>query len=732
MKILAQRFALILLSSSSLISTPVLANDLTSSSNIANPPEESQQSESQSDNAAEEGAIIVTAQKRSESVQRVPIAISVATGDQLIASGVNSTRELNLIAPGLNYTFSSNGAQIVLRGLASLNSTPGQESLVSVFVDGVYQPSQTGLLFDLPNIERIEVLKGPQGTLYGRNAAAGAISIITKDPSQSVEGNVRVGYGRYSSRRIDAYVSAPLASNFGMNVSAQYSGDNGYIKDTFAGVNAGLRRDRKGASESWSVRAKLLWTPTPDLTMRVIGYRNQLDTTANVAWRPITPISNALLTDPNVVFAPDYAYNGNIDGYSKSESAGASVEVVWDFPAFTATSITSYGQVQADSLTDSDAGPNNVAWNRLRFLEKTFIEEFHLVSNTDGPLSWLAGFNYFHNVSRYNPLVLNLGTIIRTPTVSAQAPSIFGELTYKLTDQLSISGALRYTSERRTLRQVVQGVFLARAERRFNKVTPRVTLQYQIDPKTQLYATYSQGFKSGLYNASNVVLPLTPVFPAEIVAYEAGLKTQPAPGLRVNLSAFYYDISNLQETARLPNTTTALVNAARAESYGGELEINYRASPQLRLNGGIAYSHARYTDYPGAIYYVPRADGRGYQLVTDNAAGRPLLRAPDWSINASGTYEIPTSFGSVSLNAAYSFQSNFYWDTGKQLAQGETHLLNGRITVANASEDLQFSLVGKNLLDRRRYAFKFNTNLVNYGIQQQPLWYGVELSYRFK
>jgi iron complex outermembrane receptor protein len=239
--------------------------------------------------------VIVTAQKREERLQEVPLTVSAVTATALERAGISGTRELMQMTPGLNFVQTSFIPQTVIRGVGTRGVGPGDESTVPIYVDGVYVSLQHASAFELNNVERVEVVKGPQGTLFGRNAVGGAINVITKDPGRTFEGKVAVGYGSFDERTGELYLSGPLTDTLSANLSVAGSRDDGYIKDLGKGGYA-------NPASSTSLRGKLLWAPTDNTEVKLVANYTWVIDASAMATHPVNGITVVRRTNPVSAF----------------------------------------------------------------------------------------------------------------------------------------------------------------------------------------------------------------------------------------------------------------------------------------------------------------------------------------------------------------------------------------------------------------------------------------------
>jgi len=433
--------------------------------------------------------IVVTAQKRAENLQKVPIAITAVTSDALTASGSYNVLDLEKVAPGLQVYQTGSAVLPFLRGVGSNQSTNGFESPIAVYVDGIYKANKSGNNFDLANIERIEVLKGPQGTLFGRNATGGAINIITKDPGDRLELDVEGGYGRFNEKRAKLYAAGPITDTLSGSVSYTGRWDRGYIYNTYLDIHANPARNQV-------VMGKLVWKPDEDLTIKLSGsYFDHDDATFlsphNVAGTiakgsdptgfnndpalPSTTVPGVLVPIGAPVPVTNYDnYVSRNDHKARVHTSGYNItlNVNYDLGAVRLVSLTGYMKDQSFSLSNSDISESILALSGSGQPAKEISQEFQIQSNDDGPLKWMGGLYYMYfregfaapgnnfisgsNVPipiRPSDLLPEFGgsgagrVTAFSSNVFTDAYAAFAQASYDITPELQFTAGIRYNTE---------------------------------------------------------------------------------------------------------------------------------------------------------------------------------------------------------------------------------------------------------------------------------------------
>ena len=657
--------------------------------------------------ASAEGDIIVTAQRRSESTTRVPISMTVRDPEQLAQLGISSIRDLHVGTPGLRIDRNGISVQPSIRGITALDGNPGNDANVAIYVDGVYRPNPAANNLDFPDVSQLEVLKGPQGTLFGRNATGGAIRITTMQPSFETKGQFTLGYGSFNDVVAKGYVTGPIAGDtVAAGIAGYYERNDGYLNDlTDGGKSTGRLR-------SFLVRGKVLIKPTQNFSVLLTAhYSNRLDGT--LAGQPFDGNTSAR-GKPGVIIPTspwDIANNNDPRVQAKEHSLSANATLDLGFASL--NSVTAYNDVDIYSPVESDYTniDQQVFFNSTK--QKTLSQEFTLASKGKGNVQWLAGLFYYNDDAFYHPLQVVTGgvpfNIFGRQTTKAYAA--FGEVNVELLPRFTLIGGLRYSNEKRALFGAF-GVeaFPELAAKTFDSVTPRFSARYELKDGANLYATFSKGFKSGGFSASS--LSRTPFNPEKVTAYEVGFKTPSRGTFRGTAAAFYYDYSNqqVQAATTLANGTTvgSTTNAASSKIYGAEFEGTARLTGAFSITASASFLHARYSSFPNAFAQVPilvagvacRCGNIGATL---NATGNQLVRAPDFTGTVTANYSRPLASGTVHASVTVYHSDHFFFTPDNRVGQPAYNTLGARLAFNTGGERWQFALWGKNLTDEVVY-----------------------------
>ncbi|RVT89142.1 TonB-dependent receptor [Sphingomonas crocodyli] len=696
------------------------------------------------DAGASDGDIIVTAQRRNEKLSDVPIAIVAQTSEQLERSGIISVKDLATVTPGLKMGGNGPNSQPAIRGVSSGQTDPGNDANVATYVDGVYQSSQTANnAADLADVERIEVLKGPQGTLFGRNATGGAIRIVTKKPSYTPTGSIEASYGNLDEVLVKGYISAPIvADKVAFSLSGVFNDSDGYARDI-------VRNTKATGINSKTVRAKLLIEPVETLSIELFGTYGKRKDGNSAAYTALKGNSAANLTpglNPVVPFrANTYTYSLNRDGpFFKADTWSIGGTIALETEVGTLTSITAYNNAYSDYNTEGDFSNLDLVYYRLQQNQKDFSQELTFSTEKMGDLQAVAGVFYYDSIGKYDPLEATFGP--STPTNPAtyiwsqqktKAYAAFGELNWTPTDQLSVIVGARYNSETRRasgnfsfgVKQKPAFFPIGAGKVKYDSFTPRISVRYDLDSGDNIYATYSKGFKSGGYNIS--AFQPTPFKPEKIDAFEVGLKTNTSRIISANLSAFYYKYKDLQVLA-IVNGFNVTANAATSKIWGADAEITGHWTPQFTTTGSIAYLDAKYDKYPGAVFNAQFPGCRcGSVTTTGDLSDGRMPFSPKLTAGLTANWRETYDFGTVELTGTGYYTSKFFWDNAARIEQKAYATLGARAAFTPANSGFTVYAYGRNLTNATYLRTVFALNTGDGGSFAPPRTYGVGAKFAF-
>jgi iron complex outermembrane receptor protein len=685
-----------------------------------------------SDGAASGGVgdIIVTATRRAENLQDVPVTISAVSAESLSSAGVSTTRGLEQVVAGLVMATTATSTQPTLRGIGTRSASPGEESNIAMYLDGVYQPAMTSNNFELINVERVEVLKGPQGALYGRNATGGAINIVTSKPSDELAGRFALSFGRFNEVNAGGYVSVPLGAGLAVDLAANRINRDGYVDDL-------VRGGKLGRKKSHSLRGRIRFQPTEDIDIIAAISDSSTDDNSIFTVQPINGNTIGRQIDPNVLLpTKPRQYVGNIYPRSGFDQREYSLQAQFDLGFAVLESV---GNIQKNTNYYTSDSEGTVIPGRDLFAVGDYMdawtEEVRLISQGSGRLQWIVGALAFGSKAALDPLVVNnpTSTTLINGRQKAKAYAGYAEATYEVLDSLFVTGGLRYSSEKRTFTPFVNTV-RPTVSATFKDWTPRASIRYEFSPDANLYFTYSEGFKSGVYNIA--AAGTVPVRPETITSYEVGLKLQPASWLRTNISGFIYDYKDLQVSARLSGNTVAfLQNAGAAKIKGIDLDIAAYPVDGLSLNLAAALLDTKFTEFAGASINVPTltngvALGGNASIIAD-VSGNELVRAPKFTATAGFAYEFEAASGRVKLGANANYNDGYFLEFGNRLRQPSYVLVNANLGWWTRNERLGITLWAENITgeDVVQYAL-ISGNQDGYSYRP-PATYGVRLNFNY-
>lgn len=642
--------------------------------------------------------ILVTAARRETRLVDTPVSVQAFTAERLEQAGISHLYDIVRVTPGLRMDLLGTNLQPTIRGITTAVSGTGNAMNTAIYVDGIYQPSNLSNGLDLADIQQIEVVKGPQGTLFGRNATAGAILVTTERPDYDLRGRIEGGYGMYDDKRASVFVTGGLSESLASSLSIVYRNSDGFTRSVLNG-------DRQGFYHTITVRGKLLFEPTDSISFLLTGRYSRANDPEGRIYRIVGAASTAIST-PGAIYATDRYTNGQgLTPKSETRVKQLTLQSTFDFGGATLNSYTSYQNEDTDQQTDLDGSSKPITDIRTQTSTRTFSQELILASAGSGSLQWTAGLNYFYQMD--DAPYWSLATLANPNPVNARAARIdtnayaaFADVTYEVTPGLFLTGGARYSIERKDFLFGLANPRTVNTDHRWNSFTPRAVVRYELTPSSNVYGSYSKGFKSGTFNASSS--STVPVNPETINAFEVGYKTSQS-GFSFSTAAYYYEYSNLQVSAYdflASPPVTRLQNAGRAEIYGIEGDISLRLTPQLRGILSGAYTHARYKEFPGAIAWIPNATNTAYATRTVDAAGNQMMRAPDFTGNFSLTYDIPTSVGMFQLTPSVYKTTSFYTETASQFLVPGYALVDMNINWTSPDDRWKVSVIGKNVLNK--------------------------------
>lgn len=723
--------------------------------------------------------VVVTAEKRRTSLQRTPIAISAISGEMLEKTQVRDFDSIRGLVPSFNFGQVEGQAQLSIRGIGPLAFLPTAEGQVAVNLNEIYVSRLGSLLGSFFDIDGIEVLRGPQGTLYGRNATAGSVNIRTALPTEELSGRFRAQFGNYQTVNLEAAISGPLIRDRLMVRLAAATQDRaGYGRNLVTGHEIDDLRSR-------AIRLTVLAKPSEDVTATLfVEHYRQNDNNGGVHYignagedrYPGSPTGNVpqfrQLGGFNSANIRDLA--AGIDPYFKLKYTALTGVVEWQTERWGLKSVTGYRTQDAFVLTNLGGGFPTPGYFYQGEPAHQFSQELQVNLNTDR-LKLTAGGYYFQETDSSLPgngsyLAAAVSNAFALPvadpkayillfqfggTVRTKAPAIFAEGTYKLTDKLSVTAGIRYSHETKDFSQRYSRSFTqlftgtnpeAPAIRRdpitFNSTTPKLGLQYQVSTRTMIYATYVKGFKPGGFALSDQGPPYRP---ENLTDYEGGIKTTLFDGrLRANVGAFYYDYTDLQvqTVAANPSSPTGaspgIFNAGSAKLYGLESDFTLQPSSALRIDLSFAYNHSKFGQYFTTDQSRPLLPPLGGAAGTNtvNYAGNQLPNAPTLRLRGAVDYTWHLPTGSLDLLVSSDYSSRVYLQPSnlRSISQRPYAKVDAFLTYEHPG-GWKASVFVRNLTDITTLISAVPGNRIDgytlNGAIAPPRTYGAEIGYRF-
>lgn len=686
--------------------------------------------------------VIVTAEKTTQTLEKAPASITAFSGEMLANRQLNSISDLGAQVPNLYFAETNGVEEVGIRGI-SINTTNAQiDPVISLNLDGVYQPRITSMNVLLSDLDSVEVLRGPQGTLYGRNATGGVINIITKKPTDTFQAGATALAGSYDRYMFKGYVSGPLNDMVDVRLSG--------IVDNREGYGDNLFTHNHGESREWSGKFAVRIKPTSNVLVDLSVYHIQTSTVGPETY-PVTPIGGPNITvlppeEQLSTDAPWKSYAG-IDGHSSTEQTGTTATVVWTVaPNIKLKSISGYVQSHYKDEYNSDGTPANLIIIVSDYPSTTFSEELNLNATFWNRLDAVAGLYYSHEKVDNHSFdtfakgepgfgVPPFSEDINMPQV-AVSKAAYLDLTYHFTDRLRLQGGVRQTSDITTVEQTVNvidlGGFVCDAlPGRLNNpsTTGRLGAQYDVTSTTMAYGQWQSGFKAGGYNFSicgNQFQPET------IQAWEGGLKGRYFDGrLSLRMAAFYYNYSNMQ-VQEVTGISSVINNAGRSTIYGVEFEGDARIADPITLDWGLTWLHARYDRFVSINTALPQPSP------VENLAGNTLVMAPDYTIHVGLNYVIPLGrAGDVTLRGEVFHSDTVYFtpfdeDISKQAPYTLENLF---VTYRPSGSRFEFMGFVKNIGNVAYQVSGYTLGAFfpnsGYGMWGDPRTFGIQVSARY-
>ena len=697
-------------------------NQTTGATTAASDPATSEPTAQSTDSSL--GDIIVTATKTSTNLQKTPIVIDVIGGDQIAKVGLVNIAAISNLAPALNFG-QANGVYttVTIRGVSSQDTTELGDPAVAFNIDGEYINRPLNLAASLFDIERVEVLRGPQGTLYGRNATAGAINIITGRPKfDRIRGSLSGSVGNYGQVGVNGFINVPLSDTLAVRVAGLFDRHNGYLK---AQVGPDL-----DDSDVKAGRIRVLWEPSSKLSFIVTGEiikstANGPATTATAI--PATAPAGSLPRDVQVFpTSREIVPGGVLNPYNNSLQKDVRAEVNWDFGFAKLTDSVGYRTTDFDFFTNIQGSQTFTTDYSYHGHYKTFGNELRLASSENFPFKWQVGYYYFNeDQNAVAPLFQGINPAVKRdyafprlqfnyPLVNANSNAFYGEATVPLGAGISVTGGIRHTTDKKFRvgnQQILDlATYLGTGKVQYTTVplngtvdnkrwTYNGVLNWQASRNSLFYAKYTTGYKSGGFTTINTYGP------EDLTSYEVGTKNRFDGGkLQLNAAAFYYDYKNQQvQTFVTANGTTnaSTTNAASSRVYGFEAEFVAAITPDDRFRATFDYLDAKYRNFAIAVVSVG-----GANVLADFSGNRAPF-APRYTIGASYAHTFHIGDGTLRAEAVTAYKSAFFLQSTNYRSQRQEGFIKTDMTLTYASPNDRFELSAfvRNLENNRTYRY---------------------------
>ena len=653
------------------------------------------------------GEIVVTAQKRSERLQDVPISISAVTGTALQEKSLTQVSQLSQSVPALRIDYAGNTIQPTIRGVGSQVAGPGFYSNIPFYVDGYYIPSPTSSDLDLVNIASVNVLKGPQGTLFGYNATGGAIQIATLDPTQRLTALARASFASYNKASAAAYVAGGLAPGLSMLVAGSYDHGTGFITNIVTGDK------HVGRFTHWSGRAKLKWDPNSDVHFTLAyGHTDVNDPYANNT-NARDGQTIGVIIPGNIIATQRGQISNNAPNFVRLKTNSYTLTSRFNLGFADLTSYTGFRTDKVSQGLEYDDTPANIFAAQWTIPDKTFTQEVNLTSKGSGRFNWVLGAFYMHTQNVYNYFISNPSSPdgtgapfipLFTSKNTNRSYALFADGTYEVVDKLFLTVGGRYSWDNPHLSfNLFPASLTGDGGVKFRNFSPRAVIRYMITPHSNVYGSFTKGYKAGTLPGSS--FSLVPVKPETIDAFEVGYKIANHL-VRFNVAGYYYNYKDIQVTAYGASGTSITRNAAAAHIYGLDGDLSLQLSREFDVTLSGAYTHARYQSFRDAIGFVQDLNATHptfgqFQNVNIDATGFPVQRTPEFSGSIGANYHTRIAGGKLALNGNLFYSSKFYFDAVKQLPQKAYELLNLKATWTDPSDRFDLSVFGTNITNTK-------------------------------
>ncbi len=679
--------------------------------------------------------IIVTAQKREQTAQSTPLAITALDSNALQAHQVASLEDLSQVSPGIVIGQDIGINHLYIRGIGLNGFSSGADPSSAFYVDGVYIGTAAAQLTSFYDVDRVEVVRGPQGTLYGRNATGGAVNLISRTPTEDTSGYLDATFGNYGLYQFEGALSGALTKDGALlgRIAFQTIDHNGYGQNVTLGY--GVDNENRQA-----VRGTLEYKPTDSMRFTLIGeFFHQRDNDYFVASFGAYPGYTLLGQSLGYPSLANQRNQATLTPQPENQRQGEAVTLTSEFDLnehFQLKSITGWREFERTNNWDIDDSSAPLSDGYIAEQEHQTSEELQLAFKAAG-LDAIGGLYFYHETlaaQNYFPF-FDFGpgdNYLADGTMDIKAYAAYSQATYTVVPRLRLTGGIRYSKEDRSTDGFFQGVGVpavpADGAKSWSAWTPKGGVEFDVAEDVLAYASVTKGFKSGTFNIGQVNPPINP---EKVLAYETGLKASALDRrLEMSGSVFYYDYTDLQVNEIL-GITTITTNAAAAIDKGIELAARAKATRLLTLDGDLTFLHARFTDFTSVNPLTPAAPA-------ENLDGNLLPGAPKWAGNLGAELALPLPVpGRFSLRVDASYFSRIYFTefNDPSLSQAGYVKVNAFLRYTSANDKWTVSLWGKNVTNRLIAGVKTlgiaGYGYPIYGSYEPPATYGITLGTKF-
>lgn len=661
--------------------------------------------------------IIVTAQKREQPIQRVAASVTALSGEFAARAGINDVADLGLYTPGMVVTTNGTSGRVYIRGIGNNLDFLGSQGAVAVHVDGVYQSRQWGVFYDFIDVDRIEVLRGPQGTLYGRNATGGAINVISAAPTGDLSARASVSVGNFDELNLKATLSSALSDEIMGRISISRKSREGFTDNLTPGF--GYLDDE----DLISVRGELQASPSDNLKLRLLGHYLSRDTEGLAIVPTVDGLAASLGARSNT---DPFKVRHNTDPFFEADNYGLTAIATWSIKADLALeSISAYGENTVDYRLDTDGTEVDAVRFDNREDHEQFSQELRLYSDApDSQWTWQTGLFYLRENTSDTGIVFLPALGFDIPVggeVDVDAFAVFTQGTYQFASKFGLTLGVRYNTETKTM---ISPVFVD-DQTSWQDWTPHISLAYQLNDDAFFYASITKGFKSGGYN---VLAGGERVDPEYVWNYELGSKTDWFDNrLGLNAALFYSRYDDQQVNTFTGAGLARIDNAAKSTIYGVELEAFARPTARTDIGTTVSYLNSEFDQYLAADPFLGAV----------NLSGSRLSNAPKYSVTFSGAYTLPLeSKAAITTHVDYLWQDDVKYDVFDNASTNQSAygIANMGIWYSGPKRNWKIGFWIRNLADKEYFISHTKLNFTPDGTVSwtgEPRTYGLELTFEY-